>query len=60
MAFSTLPNMSNNKPLFSRFSETRLELGKVIARDLISILDFRLAILDCESQNLRGFRRLNP
>ncbi len=26
---------------------------------IISILDFGLAILDCESQNLQGFRRLN-
>ncbi len=42
---------------WQRLALRRSALKRAIA--LISILDFRLAILDCESQNLRGFRRLN-
>ena len=34
-------------------------LGLGFDSGFISILDFGLAILDCYSQNLQGFRRLN-
>ncbi len=34
-------------------------LNAFMLAELISILDFGLAILDCQSQNLQDFQRLN-